>query len=123
MKDRKTGVEPGRRRFHKLGLGLALAPLLARAQPGAPESPHKAIYMYEVADRDAKVAAEARKEGRVVIYTSLNLKDSVPITEAFEKRTGIKTELWRASSEKVLQRAVTEARAGRYSPDIFETNG
>ena len=24
------------------------------------------------------------------MYTSLNLKDSVPITEAFEKRTGIK---------------------------------
>jgi len=47
----------------------------------------------------------------------------VPITEAFEKKTGIKVELWRASSEKVLQRAVTEARAGRFACDIIETNG
>jgi iron(III) transport system substrate-binding protein len=59
----------------------------------------------------------------VVIYTSLNLKDSVPITEAFEKKYGVKVQLWRASSEKVVQRAVTEARAGRFSPDVFETNG
>jgi len=31
--------------------------------------------------------------------------------------------MWRASSEKVLQRAVTEARAGRHTVDILETNG
>jgi iron(III) transport system substrate-binding protein len=123
MKQRKPGFLPGRRRFNALGAGLALAPFVAHAQSGAPESPHKAAYMYEGADRDAKIASEARKEGRVVIYTSLNLKDSVPITEAFEKKTGIKTELWRASSEKVLQRAVTEARAGRFACDILETNG
>jgi iron(III) transport system substrate-binding protein len=57
------------------------------------------------------------------MYTSLNLKDSVPLTEAFEKKTGIRVQLWRASSEKVLQRAITEARAGRFTPDILETNG
>jgi iron(III) transport system substrate-binding protein len=59
----------------------------------------------------------------VAIYTSLNLKDSVPLCEAFEKKTGLKCTLWRASSEKVLQRAITEARAGRHACDIIETNG
>ena len=124
MKHRTEGLrQPGRRRFNRLGLGLALAPFVAHSQPGAAVSPHKALYAYQGADRDAKIAAAARKEGVVVMYTSLNLKDSVPLTEAFEKKTGVKVQLWRASSEKVLQRAVTEARAGRFSPDILETNG
>jgi iron(III) transport system substrate-binding protein len=65
----------------------------------------------------------AKREGTVVLYTSLNLKDSVPLTEKFEKKYGIKVSLWRASSEKVVQRALTEARAGRFSPDVLETNG
>jgi len=35
----------------------------------------------------------------------------------------VKVQLWRSSSEKVLQRAIAEARAGRFSCDILETNG
>jgi iron(III) transport system substrate-binding protein len=35
----------------------------------------------------------------------------------------VKVELWRSNSEKVLQRAVTEARAGRFAVDAFELNG
>jgi iron(III) transport system substrate-binding protein len=101
---------------------LAAVPLVS-GQPRRAESPHKAIYQYQGADREARLAAEAAKEGEVVVYTSLNLKDSVPLTEAFEKKTGLKVQLWRASSEKVLQRALTEARAGRFSCDVIETNG
>ena len=75
------------------------------------------------ADRDKRILEGAAKERQVVLYTSLNLKDSVPITEAFEKKTGVKVQLWRASSEKVVQRAVAEARAGRFACDVLETNG
>ena len=119
----KRPTQAGRRAFHRLALGALALPLATRAQRGGPESPHRATYMYQGADRDAKLAAAARKEGEVAMYTSLNLKDSVPITEAFEKRTGVKVQLWRASSEKVLQRAITEARAGRFTCDVLETNG
>jgi len=119
----KAVPRPGRRAFHRAALATLLAPALARAQRGSDDSPNRAIYMYKGADREARLLAEAKKQGKVVMYTSLNLKDSVPITEAFEKRTGIKVEIWRAASEKVLQRGVTEARAGRYAVDIFETNG
>ena len=81
------------------------------------------IYMYNGADREQRLLDGARKEGSVSIYTSLNLKDSLPITEAFEKKYGIKVTLWRAGGEKVVQRALTEARAGRFTPDVFETDG
>src|SRR5687767_7357488 len=110
---------PGRRSFNAALLATLAAPTLARAQRPV-ESPHKALYMS--ADRGERLLAEARKQKEVVMYTSLNLKDSVPLTEAFEKRTGLKVSLWRASSEKVLQRAITEARAGRFSVDVIETN-
>src|SRR3970282_2511949 len=92
---------------------------LAQGQPG----PHRQLYMYQGADRDQRVLAGAKKEKQVVVYASLNLKDSVPITQAFEKKYGVKVELWRSSSEKVLQRALTEARAGRFAVDAFELNG
>ena len=41
---------------------------------------------------------------------------------AFEARHGIKVEMWRAASDKVLARVLAEARAGRHSVDIVETN-
>ena len=114
---------PGRRAFHFAALAALASPWVARAQKDGADSPHRAVYMYRGADRERRLLDEAKKQREVVMYTSLNLKDSVPITEAFEKKTGIKVQLWRASSEKVLQRAITEARAGRFSPDILETNG
>jgi len=109
-------------RFLRLVLIAALgSPFLAAAQPAA--GPHRELYMYQGADRDKQILDGAKKEKKAVVYTSLNLKDSVPITQAFEKKYGVKVELWRSSSEKVLQRALTEARAGRHAVDAFELNG
>ena len=84
---------------------------------------NREIYLYKGPDREARLLEGAKKEGQVNLYTSLNTKDSGPIAAAFEKLTGVKVLLWRASSEKVLQRAVTEARAGRFVCDVLETNG
>jgi iron(III) transport system substrate-binding protein len=58
----------------------------------------------------------------VVLYTSLAPTESGPLALAFEKKTGIKVELWRALSEKVVQRALTEAKARRFAVDVIETN-
>jgi iron(III) transport system substrate-binding protein len=100
---------------------LLAAATLAFAQPAA--GPHKSLYLYQAGDRDKRILEGARKEKRVVVYTSLNTKDSHPIAEAFEKKYGVKLEIWRSSSEKVLQRAITEARGGRHAVDAFELNG
>jgi len=80
------------------------------------------VYGYRGADRDQRLLARARQEGSVVLYTSLAPTESGPLAQAFEKKTGVKVELWRSISEKVVQRAVTEARAGRFAVDVVETN-
>src|SRR5918999_2086176 len=68
-------------------------------------------------------AATWAQDKPVVVYTSLAPTESGPLAQAFEKKTGIKVELWRAISEKVVQRALTEARARRFAVDVIETNG
>jgi iron(III) transport system substrate-binding protein len=75
------------------------------------------------AERDAALVERARKEGSLTLYTSMQLVDSRPLTEAFEKKHGIKVALWRSSGEKVAQRVVTEARGGRHDVDVVETDG
>lgn len=107
--------------------GLLLASAVTMVTPGLAwaqdEAKNRALYMNKGADREKRLLEGAKKEGQVVVYTSLNLKDSVPLTEVFEKKYGVKVQLWRAGSEKVLQRAVTETRAGRFAFDVMETNG
>jgi iron(III) transport system substrate-binding protein len=78
---------------------------------------------YTGSDRIEKLVAGARKAGTVTIYTSANLEDMTVLADAFEKKYGVKVRVWRASSEQVVQRGVTEARAGRFDADVFETGG
>jgi iron(III) transport system substrate-binding protein len=81
------------------------------------------VFRYRGADRDARLVEGARREGRVVLYTSLAPTESAPLAAAFEKKYGVKVELWRALSGQVVQRAVTEARGRRHAVDVIETNG
>jgi iron(III) transport system substrate-binding protein len=103
---------------------LALAAVLGAGAPaqGAPAN-NDAVYGYRGADRATRLVEKARQEGSVSIYTSLATKESTPLAEAFEKKYGIKVELWRATSDKVVQRAVTEGQARRHAVDVVETNG
>jgi len=81
-----------------------------------------AIYLYQGADRAERLAAKAREEGTLTLYTSMATTESGPLAAAFEKKYGVKVQLWRALSENVLQRALTEARGGRRLMDVVETN-
>jgi iron(III) transport system substrate-binding protein len=105
--------------FAALALGAACAPF-ALAQ--SPEK-NAAVYLYEGGDRAQRLAERARQEGTLVLYTSLATSESVPLTRAFEKKYGIKVELWRSLSGQVVQRVLNEARARRHNVDVVETNG
>ncbi len=112
-----------RRAFHRIVLGLFVASGAACTRREGTESPHRELYLLDDDDRQARLLAGAREEGVVVIYTSLNTQDSGPLTQAFEERFGVETQLWRSSSDGVVQRAVAEASAGRLTYDVVETNG
>lgn len=94
---------------------------LALAQ--APRDKNDAVYMYRGADRDQRLLERARQEGTVSFYTSMATTESMPLAQAFERKYGVKVELWRATSDKVVQRAITEARGRRFTLDFIETNG
>lgn len=103
-------------------LACASLPGLARAQTTARGSVAELAH-YEGADRLQRLVDGAKKEGNLSIYTSAQSDDMGALVAGFEKKYGIKASVWRAGSEKVLQRAVTEARANRFTVDIVETNG
>jgi iron(III) transport system substrate-binding protein len=103
---------------------ISTAPLTAAAAAAADPAPGAAaLYLYQGADRMHKLVEGARREGSVSVYTSLNPKDAAPLTEAFESKYKVKVVMWRASGEKMVQRALTEAGAGRFTPDVFESDG
>ena len=77
----------------------------------------------ESPNRLARLIEGAKKEGALTIYTSAQSDDLGPVVAAFEKKYGVEVTLWRAGSEAVLNRAVQENRAGRFTMDVVETNG
>jgi iron(III) transport system substrate-binding protein len=81
------------------------------------------VALYEGPDRLQKLVEGAKNEGELTIYTSAQSNDLGAVVEAFEKKYGIKASVWRAGSEAVLNRAVQENRAGRFTVDVVETNG
>ena len=94
-------------------LGALAAGALAQVNPA----------LYEGADRLERLVAGAKKEGELSLYTSAQANDIGAVAQAFERKYGVKVSMWRASSENVLQRAVTEAGGGRFTVDVVETNG
>lgn len=68
------------------------------------------------------LAEAAKKEGKVVIYGSLESGIMDAVEKAFTKKYGIPIEYFRAASNKTLDRVLTEARAGRVLSDVVVTN-
>ncbi len=61
----------------------------------------------------------AKKEGSVVVYGTVP-PQSMQINQGFEKKYGIRVDYWRADSTNILDRALTEWRAGRPGFDVVE---
>jgi iron(III) transport system substrate-binding protein len=64
-----------------------------------------------------RIAAAAKKEGELTLYTTIAEKDLPAIIKPFEQKYGVKVNVWRAGTDKVLQRTVTEAQARKYTVD------
>lgn len=73
-------------------------------------------------ERQKVLEAGAKKEGKVVWYTTLIVNQAVrPLKEAFEKKYPfLEVEFFRGNSTKVAQRMATEYQAGRHDVDIID---
>jgi iron(III) transport system substrate-binding protein len=102
----------------------ALASLLALCAPlllGGPcvaQTSGADIAAYQGADREQRLVEGAKREGTLTFYSSIPVADINALTGAFEKKYGIKVNVWRADSEGFLQRIVNEAKAKRFDVDV-----
>lgn len=69
------------------------------------------IASYDGADRQARLVEGAKKEGSLLLYATTPIEYLRVIIVGFEKRYGVKVNLWRSRSENVLQRIMSESRA------------
>ena len=82
------------------------------------QSPDSALLTYTGPDRMERLVAAAKKEGTLTLYTTFAEKDIPTLIGPFERKYGIKVVVWRAGTDKVLQRTLAEASAKRYDVDV-----
>jgi len=64
----------------------------------------------------------ARKEGNLVVYTSMSVEQVQRILDAFKARYPfLKTTMFRAVGERLLTKIMTEAQAGKYDFDAVQS--
>ena len=66
----------------------------------------------------ALVSGTAWAQPAVNLYSSMAEKDLRRLVAEFERRQGVKVNLWRSGKNRVLQRVISEARAGKFDVDV-----
>lgn len=75
---------------------------------------------YTGADRESLLIQGAKREGKVIWYTTLiAYKEIAKIFEA--KYPGVQVEAYRSGSTDLTKRVLTEAKARRHVVDVMET--
>ena len=77
------------------------------------------IALYEGADRHQRLVAAAKKEGSLLLYTTIAATTMEKIAADFARKYGVKVHSWRAGTNKVLQRVLTETKANRFDADAI----
>jgi iron(III) transport system substrate-binding protein len=78
-----------------------------------------AIVAAPVAAQDATDVAAARREGKVVWYTSTPIETGQKIADLFQKEYGIRVEMFRSGGSAILRRFQQEMDAGRVAVDVL----
>lgn len=70
-------------------------------------------------DRWEKTVTEAKKEGKVIIYTGIGALERQALSDGFRKKFGIQTEWVAGRGSELFQKVNTEYRAGIYLVDLY----
>jgi iron(III) transport system substrate-binding protein len=74
------------------------------------------------ADDQGAILAGAKKEGALVVYTSMSVDQAQRIMDVFQARYPfLKTTMFRAVGERLLTKIMTEAQAGKYDFDAVQS--
>src|SRR6266545_2853020 len=93
-------------------------PILALCVLGLTALPCASAVAADPSWADPKIFEAAKKEGSLVIYSSVNEEEALPIWKRFEEQTGIKIEYVRGSDSQLIARMLIEGRAGRSPWDL-----
>src|SRR6266496_518513 len=122
----RPSMNPRSSRFRARRVALAALVGFAAAAfaqtPAGPASPHREIYMYQGADRDKRLVEGAKKERELLFYSTMTVADGKALATAFEQKYAVRVNHWRGSAEKIVSRALAEARARHHEADVFETS-
>jgi iron(III) transport system substrate-binding protein len=69
--------------------------------------------------QDAVDEAAAKAEGTVVWYSSTPIAIAQELASMFEKKTGVKVDLFRSGGSQIMRRFQQEAQAGRVAADVL----
>src|SRR5262249_41057403 len=70
---------------------------------------------------DSKLLAAAKAEGSLIVYSSTNEQEGLPLFKLFTDATGIKVDYVRASDAILMSRMSIEFRADQKSYDLLQT--
>ena len=70
--------------------------------------------------RQQRLIEGAKKEGSLTFYTTTPAEYASLLIDPFEKKYGIKVNIWRARSELILQRVLNESRANKAVSDVVQ---
>src|SRR5215510_8710307 len=104
-------------------LGFALS-LVAPLVPLLAPAPARAQAMTSTPSRpwlDPALLPAAKAEGSLIVYSSTNEQEGLPLFKLFTDATGIKIEYVRASDAVLMSRMAIEFRADQKSYDIVQT--
>ena len=111
--------------MHGVRVGLLLLSCLAPANASHAVEPTPgvaAVAAFAGPGRSERLIAAAKKEGELMLYSSLTQEDQLRIAEDFKRRYGITVNSWRAGQANILRRVTGETRGGRFEFDVIETN-
>ena len=100
---------------------LTVQPFPATAQ-GAKGLSLAEIAVYNGPDRERILVAGAKKEGKLMWYTSLAGGSYKELAKSFEAKYGVPVEVYRASSKDIIARVLAEAQSRRFLVDAVESS-
>jgi iron(III) transport system substrate-binding protein len=94
------------------GLALSLALLCGSAPASAQDNKHPWI--------EKNLLAAAKAEGSLIVYSSTNEQEGLPLWKVFTDATGIKVQYVRAADGPLLSRAALEFRGHQKAWDVMQ---